>query len=83
MGTKTISIADDAYDRLLAAKREGESFSDVVRRLTSGANLGDYHGTLSPETAASVEAAIRERRTSHRSRRDARRARHWEVADDS
>ncbi len=30
--TKTISLADDAYDALRAAKRPGESFSDVARR---------------------------------------------------
>jgi predicted CopG family antitoxin len=30
MGTKTISLADGAYDRLKERKREGEGFSDVV-----------------------------------------------------
>ncbi|WP_306055629.1 antitoxin VapB family protein [Natronococcus wangiae] len=34
MGTKTISIKDDAYDRLRRHKRGDESFSDVVMRLT-------------------------------------------------
>lgn len=32
--TKMVQLADDAYDRLQAAKRPGESFSQVVRRLT-------------------------------------------------
>jgi len=32
MATKTISLETDAYDRLRAAKRAGESFSEVVRR---------------------------------------------------
>lgn len=31
----------DAYDRLLAMKWEGESISDVVRRLTTGEKLTD------------------------------------------
>lgn len=31
--TKTISLADDAYEALHDAKRPGESFSDVARRL--------------------------------------------------
>jgi len=34
MGTTTISLKDEAYQRLKAAKEEGESFSDVVLRLT-------------------------------------------------
>jgi predicted CopG family antitoxin len=33
--TKTISLADEAYEKLFAAKRAGESFSDVTRRLAA------------------------------------------------
>ena len=61
MGTKTISLADDAYERLKAEKREGESFSDVVRRLTNSATLEEYYGVLDPETADELETAVRER----------------------
>lgn len=72
MGTKTISLADDAYERLAAMKQEGESFSDVVRRLTSGVSLQDYYGVLSENTADEIEAIVesrREERTeSHRER---------------
>jgi predicted CopG family antitoxin len=32
MATKTISLEIDAYERLKASKRPGESFSEVVRR---------------------------------------------------
>ena len=33
MGSKTISLEDSAYNKLRAAKRSGESFSDVIHRL--------------------------------------------------
>lgn len=62
MGTKTISLSDDAYERLKAEKREGESFSDVVRRLTSEIDLRDYYGVLDEETADELEAVIERRR---------------------
>ena len=39
--TKTISLSDDAYDALSAAKRPGESFSEVARRLARLAALED------------------------------------------
>jgi predicted CopG family antitoxin len=34
MVTKTISIMDDAYDILISKKRENESFSEVIRRIS-------------------------------------------------
>jgi predicted CopG family antitoxin len=33
--TKIVSLSDKAYEALKKLKRDGESFSDVVRRLTS------------------------------------------------
>jgi len=36
--TKTISIRDEVYRKLLAIKREGESFSELFERLSEGAN---------------------------------------------
>ncbi|MDE0220221.1 MAG: antitoxin VapB family protein [Spirochaetaceae bacterium] len=36
MATKTISLELDAYERLKAAKRPGESFSATVRRARFG-----------------------------------------------
>jgi len=36
MATKTISLSEDAYEILKAKKREGESFSDVIRRELGG-----------------------------------------------
>lgn len=72
MGTKTISLAEDAYERLKAEKRENESFSDVVRRLTTRVELTEFHGALSEGTADELEtvvAAARERRNDRRGER--------------
>lgn len=79
MGTKTISLADDAYERLRAEKRENESFSDVVRRLTDGASLREYYGGLSDETASDLEAAVSRRRDE---RTNDRRNRVERIADE-
>ena len=36
MGTKTITVTEEAYDRLRAMKRSDESFTDVLLRVTGG-----------------------------------------------
>ncbi|MCP8317362.1 MAG: antitoxin VapB family protein [archaeon] len=35
MGYKTISLSDEAYEKLATLKKKGESFSDVIIRLYS------------------------------------------------
>ncbi len=34
MGTKSLTITEEAYDRLAAMKHEDESFTDAILRLT-------------------------------------------------
>lgn len=68
MGTTTISLSDNAYEQLKAEKRAGESFSDVVLRLTEGVDLESYYGVLSEETGEELAAIIADRR------RDSRRS---------
>ncbi len=48
MATKTISIREDVYNILMNLKRENESFSDVIWKLTKKRkpNLRDYFGVL-------------------------------------
>lgn len=72
MATKTISLSEDAYERLKNMKRENESFSDVVRRLCTPIKLRDFYGVLSPESAASLENTIEEARRTHREERERR-----------
>lgn len=63
MGTKTIALSDDAYRRLARLKKKGESFTDVVQRLTGRQGLSRFIGCVSPEFANELEARIREFRT--------------------
>jgi predicted CopG family antitoxin len=58
VATKTIGISEDAYERLLALKGEGESFSDVIRRLTGADLLARLAGAMDADTARHYESVI-------------------------
>ena len=67
MPTRTITLELDAYEKLRAAKRGGESFTEVVRRAVipevapSGAALREYYrrggGNVSEDYLDSAEKA--------------------------
>lgn len=72
MGVRTITITDAAYERLAAQKRPGESFTDVVLRLTGRRSLAELAEAFSPaESRALAEAHLAARDE----RRDPRRGR--------
>ncbi|MFC4990481.1 antitoxin VapB family protein [Saliphagus infecundisoli] len=60
MGTKTIGVKDDVYDRLKARKREDESFTDLVNRLLDEATMDwdEGFGTLDAEEAEELEQVV-------------------------
>lgn len=62
MPTKTISVTLEAYKRLKREKREGESFSNVIIRLTEEGegDLMEFAGAW--EDAEDIERAIAEGR---------------------
>lgn len=62
MGTKTISLADDAYEALLALKRPDESFSDTVRRLARRGSLTELAGIVPPARGERLARQIDENR---------------------
>ncbi|MCD6456213.1 MAG: hypothetical protein J7K81_05425 [Methanophagales archaeon] len=49
MSTKSISISEGAYARLEAEEGEGESFNDVLNRLTEKKSLLNIVGFLKVE----------------------------------
>ncbi len=69
MGTKTIGLRDDVYERLRARKRDDESFTDLVDRLLeeSTPEWRDGFGTLPDQEGAELEAIVSELRTGHSS----------------
>ncbi|WP_435158123.1 antitoxin VapB family protein [Haladaptatus sp. DFWS20] len=69
MGTKTISLDDEAYERLKSHKREGESFSTVVKRLAGERSWREVAGIWDDDTDE-LEAVIEEGRERSRARRD-------------
>lgn len=70
MATKTISLSEDAYERLRQLKRPGESFSDVVQRLTGRENIQRFVGAIGEEMADDLRGTARDLR--ERLDRDAR-----------
>ena len=57
MGTKTISLEDSAYGKLKAAKRPGESFSDVIHRVVGSREPSLLEFTKLLDRKASEELA--------------------------
>ena len=68
MATKTISLDEEAYERLASQKREGESFSDVVKRLAGERSWLEISGILSEDEANDLESMIEEGRARSRER---------------
>jgi predicted CopG family antitoxin len=64
MGTKTIGLRKDVYERLRARKRDDESFTDLVDRLidVSTADWRETFGTLPTEEGDELEAIARQSR---------------------
>jgi predicted CopG family antitoxin len=60
MGTKTIGLRDDAYERLKARKRDDESFTDLVDRLLdeTTADWREGFGTLPESDVDELEHVV-------------------------
>lgn len=58
MPSTTIRHDEDVYERLKAAKRPDETFSEALDRLLSGRPLVDLVGRWSSEETAAVSATL-------------------------
>ncbi|MBE8538716.1 antitoxin VapB family protein [Geoglobus acetivorans] len=63
MAHKTLTISEEAYNTLKRLKKEGESFSDVILRITKGARLLEYLESteFSEDLVKSIEDAYKGR----------------------
>ena len=59
MGSRTIRLDDDVYERLRENKRDDETFSEAVARLMGGRSLAELGDVLDDENRVErMEAAI-------------------------
>lgn len=58
MGSKNISISEEAYQRLASLKKPNESFTQVINRLTRKRSILELAGTLSEQEAAEITENI-------------------------
>jgi len=67
MGHKTLTVSEEAYEALARLKKERESFTEVILRLTRKKERGtllDYVRSLEPdeEFAEELEKVVEERK---------------------
>ena len=62
MGSKNISISDEAYLRLSELKLKNKSFTELIFRLTNKTNVHDLRGIISEDEGKSLEKNIRDSR---------------------
>ena len=62
MATKTITVTVKAYNTLKLAKKEKESFSETILRVSGRKPLSSFFGCVSKETGNKMEKIINEMR---------------------
>ena len=70
MGSKNISISDEAYLRLSELKLKNESFTELIYRLINKTNVHDLKGIISEDEGKSLEKNIRDSRKLSKERID-------------
>ena len=75
MAIKNIAISEEAYQRLKALKSGGESFTDVIERITRRSSILELAGVLSRKEGSDLKKRVEEIRdkSSHRIRLESER----------
>ena len=68
MGSKNISISDEAYLRLSELKLKNESFTELIYRLTNKTNVLDLKDIIKEDEGKSLEKNMRDSRKLTRER---------------
>jgi len=58
MGTKNIAISDETYQRLKSLKKQGESFTELLERMTKQKGILELAGVLTPQEGRSVRETV-------------------------
>ena len=70
MGSKNISISDEAYLRLSELKSKNESFTELIYRLTNKTDVLDLKGMVKEDEVKSLEKIIKDSRKLSKERID-------------
>ena len=62
MATKNIAISDEAYEKLKSLKKPGESFTELIERMTRSRGVVDLAGLLSSSEGLRVKRTVSELR---------------------
>lgn len=62
MGTRTVRLDDELYDRIKDENEDTETYSETIERLIGDVSLLDLAGNLSDEEATEAKNAIQQSR---------------------
>lgn len=62
MGTTTVRLDDEIYERIKAENKDSETYSETIERLIGGVSLLDLVGNMSDEETTEAKRAVQKSR---------------------